>query len=84
MRTISDELAKQRMDSIIEQIILNSEPIQITSKKGSVVMISLEDWSAIQETLYLLSVPGMRESILEADKTPLEEWKTPDKIGWDI
>ena len=54
------------------------------NKKGDVVMISLDDWSAIQETLYLLSIPGMRESILNADKTPLEEWKDAKDIGWDI
>jgi PHD/YefM family antitoxin component YafN of YafNO toxin-antitoxin module len=47
-------------------------------------MISLEDWSAIQETLYLLSIPGIRESILEADKVPLDKWKEAKDIGWDI
>lgn len=84
MRTIPVSNARQDIFNIIEQTINNSEPVQITSKKGDVVMISLEDWSAIQETLYLLSVPGMRESILNADKTPLEEWKEAKDIGWDI
>jgi antitoxin YefM len=84
MRTVSVTNARQDIFNIIEQTIINSEPIQITSKKGNVVMLSLEDWSAIQETLYLLSIPGMRESILEADKTPVEEWKDANDIGWDI
>jgi antitoxin YefM len=83
-KTIPVTDARQNIFNIIEQTIVNSEPIQITSKKGDVVMLSLEDWSSIQETLYLLSIPGMRESILEADKTPLEEWKDAKDIGWDI
>ena len=84
MRTIPVTNARRDIFNIIEQTIVNSEPIQITSKKGDVVMISLEDWSAIQETLYLLSMPGIRESILEADKVPLDKWKEAKDIGWDI
>ena len=84
MKTVPVTNARQDIFNIIEQTIVNSEPIQITSKRGNVVMVSLEDWSAIQETLYLLSIPGMRESILEADRTPLEEWKDEKDIGWDI
>ena len=63
-RTVSVSKARQDIFNIIEQTIVNSEPIQITSKKGDVVMLSLEDWSAIEETLYLLQIPGMRESII--------------------
>ena len=84
MRTIPVTNARQDIFNIIEQTIKNSEPVQITSKKGDVVMLSMEDWSAIQETLYLLSVPGMRESIVEADKIPLDEWKNEEDLGWDI
>jgi antitoxin YefM len=84
MRTVPVTNARQDIFNIIEQTIVNSEPVQITSKKGDVVMISLEDWSAIQETLYLLQVPGMRESILEGAKEPIEECKTLEDIGWDI
>ncbi len=54
MKTVPVTNARQDIFNIIEQTIINSEPVQITSKKGDVVMISLEDWSAIQETLYLL------------------------------
>jgi antitoxin YefM len=45
----------------------------ITGKGGNAVLLSESDWSAIQETLYLLSVPGMRESIKEGLATPIEE-----------
>ncbi len=84
MKTVSVTNARQNIFSIIEQTIVNSEPIQITSKKGDVVMLSLEDWSALQETLHLLSVPGMRESIIEGDKEPIEDCKSLEDIGWDI
>lgn len=47
-------------------------------------MVSLEDWSSIQETLYLLSIPGMRESILEADNVPLDEWKDQEDLELDM
>ena len=43
------------------------------SKRNNAVLISEDDWNAIQETLYLCSIPGMRESIIEASKEPLEE-----------
>ncbi|HHY23973.1 MAG TPA: type II toxin-antitoxin system Phd/YefM family antitoxin [Clostridiaceae bacterium] len=84
MKTISVTNARKDIFNIIEQTIVNSEPIQITSKKGDVVMLSLEDWSAIQDTLYLLSIPGMRESILEGSKEPIENCKSLENIGWDI
>ncbi len=84
MKTVSVTNARQNIFNIIEQTILNSEPIQITSKKGDVVMLSLEDWSAIQDTLYLLSIPGMRESILEGAKEPIKDCKSLEDIGWDI
>lgn len=84
MKTVSATSARQDIYNLIEQTITNSEPIQITSKKGDVVMLSLEDWSAIQETLYLTSMPGMQESILEGAKEPLDELKSLEDIGWNI
>ena len=84
MRTVPITNARQDIFNIIEQTIVNSEPIQITSKKGDVVVVSLQDWSAIQETLYLLGIPGMRESILEGSKEPIDECTSLEDIGWDI
>jgi prevent-host-death family protein len=84
MKTVPITNARQNIFNIIEQTIVNSEPIQITSKKGDVVVVSLQDWSAIQETLYLLGIPGMRESILEGSKEPIDECKSLEDIGWNI
>ncbi len=84
MKIIPVTEARQNIYKLIEDTISSSEPVQITYKKGNVVLISEEDWRAIQETLYLLSVPGLRESIQEAENTPIEEMKTLEDLGWDL
>ena len=84
MKSISVSNARKDIYNIIEQTVANSEPVQITSKSGDVIMLSLNDWEAIQETLHLLQISGMRESILEAASEPIDECVTPEEIGWDI
>ncbi|UZQ81776.1 type II toxin-antitoxin system Phd/YefM family antitoxin [Thermoanaerobacter sp. RKWS2] len=84
MKTMPVTKVRQNIYKIIEQVRKNSEPIQITSRKGNAVLISEEDWNAIQETLYLLSIPNLKESIMDADKTPLDEWKDEEDLGWNI
>lgn len=84
MKTFNVTSVRSDIYNIINQTIVNSEPIQITSKNGDVVMLSLKDWEAIQETLNLVSIPGMKESILEGKKEPVEECKTLEDIGWNI
>ncbi|AEM79339.1 type II toxin-antitoxin system Phd/YefM family antitoxin [Thermoanaerobacter wiegelii] len=84
MKTISITKVRQNIYKTIEEVRKNSEPIQITSKKGNAVLISEEDWNAIQETLYLLSIPNLKESIIKADKIPLDKWKDEEDLGWDI
>ncbi|MBA4312422.1 MAG: type II toxin-antitoxin system prevent-host-death family antitoxin [Chlorobiaceae bacterium] len=56
------------------------EPIQIVGKKNAGVLISMDDWMSIQETLYLLSIPEMRESIIRGLKTPVE--KCSLELSW--
>jgi len=73
MKTIAITKARSNLYKLIDEVIQSSEPIQITGKRGNAILISEQDWRAIQETLYLLSIPGMRESIQEGLKTPIEE-----------
>lgn len=73
MKTISVTKARSNLFQLIDEASTISEPIQITGKRSNAVLISEDDWRAIQETLYLLSVPGMRESIREGIETPVEE-----------
>ena len=65
---------------LIDQTACSHTPIWIKSKRTDAVLISAEDWSAIQETLHLLSIPGMRESIKKGLSTPVENCST--EIDW--
>lgn len=84
MKTVSVTKARQNIYSLIDRTIEESEPVQITGRRGDVIMISLEDWNAIQETLHLVSIPGMEQSIIEGMNESLDECGTPEDIGWDI
>ncbi|KAF1082118.1 MAG: YefM protein (antitoxin to YoeB) [Candidatus Rifleibacterium amylolyticum] len=65
--------ARSKLYSLIDETNKSHRPIVITGKRGNAVLISEEDWNAIEETLYLLSIPGMRESIREGMAQDLEE-----------
>jgi PHD/YefM family antitoxin component YafN of YafNO toxin-antitoxin module len=75
----SDEAGKD-LSSLIEQVSLSHEPVQILSEEGTAVLVAEEDWRSIQETLYLVSMPGMRESIREGMAAPVEECS--EDPGW--
>jgi prevent-host-death family protein len=80
MPTISASEARAKLYRLIDETASSHQPIRITSKRNNAVLLSEEDWSAIQETLYLLSVPGMRESIKEGLETPIE--KCDKDLDW--
>lgn len=73
MTTISASEARARLYRLIDDAASSHEPILITGKRSNAVLLSEEDWSSIQETLFLLSVPGMRESIVEGLQASPEE-----------
>jgi prevent-host-death family protein len=73
MPTVTATEARARLYRLIDQAASSHEPIVITGKRANAVLISEDDWRAVQETLYLLSIPGMRESIREGLETPFEE-----------
>jgi antitoxin YefM len=72
MITYTATKARTSLYRLIDQVAESHKPIHIAGKKGGAVLISEEDWSAIQETLYLLSIPGMGKSIKAGLKTPLK------------
>ncbi|MFZ3130249.1 MAG: type II toxin-antitoxin system prevent-host-death family antitoxin [Desulfosporosinus sp.] len=84
MKTIPISRARDNIYKIIEETVKFNEPIEITSRKGDVVLISKEEWNSLLETLYLMSIPGLLDSIHEADKVPIEEWGTLVDIGWNL
>jgi len=80
MTTITATEARKQLYRLIAEVAESHEPVHITGKKGDAVLLSEEDWRSIQETMYLLSIPGMRESIREGLETPVDECsKEP---GW--
>lgn len=80
MTTLTASEARKRLYGLLDEAAASHEPIQISGKRNSAVLVSEEDWRAIQETLYLLSVPGMRESIRAGMQTSLR--KCASRPGW--
>ncbi|HLF18199.1 MAG TPA: type II toxin-antitoxin system Phd/YefM family antitoxin [Candidatus Omnitrophota bacterium] len=80
MTTLTASQARAMLYKLVDQTASSHEPIQITGKRNNAVLVSEEDWRSIQETLYLLSIPGMRESIRKGLKTPLKECSP--KLNW--
>lgn len=80
MQTYTTSEARGNLYKLVDQIAEAHEPICIAGKRHNVVMISEEDFRAIEETLYLLSVPGMRESIMAARQEPVES--SADRVDW--
>ena len=72
MTTLNATEARSRLYSLIDETAETHEPIVITGKRGNAILLSENDWNAIKETLHLLSVPGMRESIREGLAEPSE------------
>ncbi len=80
MTTLTASQARSILYKLLDKAALSHEPIQITGKRHNAVLISEDDWRSIQETLHLLSIPGMRESIQKGLKTPIK--KCSKKLTW--
>ena len=80
MPTLSATEARTKLYRLIDETSMTHEPIVITGKRGNAVLISENDWRAIQETMYLLNLPGMRESIQDGLSTPIEDCN--EEIEW--
>ena len=73
MDTTSSTKARAKLYKLIDEVAGSNRPVLITGKRKNAVLLSEEAWNSIQETLYLISIPGMRESIREGLGTPIEE-----------
>ena len=80
MTTLTASQVRSNIYKLLDKTAQSHEPIQITGKRNNAVLIAEDDWRAIKETLYLLSIPGMRASITEGLKTPLK--KCDRKLKW--
>jgi antitoxin YefM len=80
MTSITATEARKRLYSLLDDVAASHEPIEITGRRTNAVLISEDDWRAVQETLHLLSIPGMRESIIEGMETPISDLKP--ELDW--
>lgn len=80
MNSLNVSDASERLNWLLDETAEGHKPVLITGARANAVLIGEEDWNAIQETLHLLSVPGMRESIHAGLETPIEECEK--EPGW--
>ncbi len=80
MKVVQAAEAQTTLPGLITETATSHEPIHIAGEREHAVLIAQEDWQAIQETIYLLSIPGMRESIRNGMETPLAECS--EKLEW--
>lgn len=80
MTTLTASAARAKLYQLLDQTAASHRPVQITGRRSNAVLVSEEDWNAIQETLFLLSIPGMRESIRKGLMTPVK--KLSKKLRW--
>ncbi len=80
MTTLTATQARSKLYKLLDFITQSHEPVQITGKRHNAVLVSEEDWRSIKETLYLLSIPGMRKSIQNGLKTPVS--KCSKNLKW--
>jgi len=80
MTRITATEARKRLYALVDDVAESHEPIQIAGKRNSAVLISEEDWRAIQETIYLSNIPGMRASIQKGLRTPVEQCR--EELKW--
>ena len=73
---------RKNIFGLLEQTIKYNEPVNISTKDGNAVIISEEDYNGLMETLYLNSIPGMKEKIIEGMNTPLDESISENEVEW--
>ena len=81
MKKLTVDKARLDLENIINEVTNLREPIQIIGNNANTILISEEDWCAIQETMSLLSIPGMRESICEGLQTPISQCS--EELKWE-
>ncbi len=80
MTIVTAAKAQKKINALLLEVSDSHEPVMIAGRKRNGVLISEEDWRSIRETLYLCSIPGMRESIIKGGNTPVE--KCSEDPGW--
>ena len=82
MQLLTANTAQKNLNEVINSVLLYEDTASIVTDNGTVMLVNKEDWDGMAETLYLYSIPGMVESILEGLAEPIEDCL--DSVGWDI
>ena len=83
MTAISATKARENIYKLIQEVNANATPVTITNNKGkNAVLIGEDDWKAIEETLYLASIPGLGESIIEGGNTDVSDCVDESEVEW--
>ena len=80
MTTLTATEARKKLYTLVDEVADSHEPIQITGKRHTALLIAEEDWRAIQETLHLASIPGMKDSIKKGLRTPVD--RCSKEVKW--
>ena len=80
MTSLTATEARKNLYNLLDDVAESHEPVQIAGKRHSAVLVSEDDWRSIQETLYLSSIPGMKDSIIKGLKTPVDKCK--QELDW--
>lgn len=84
MKTINITQARKNIFNLVDEATQFSEPILITGKRNNIVMLSEDDWNAIQETLYLTSIPGFNKMIETGKKENIEDMNSMEDFDWNV
>lgn len=82
MNVLTVDEAQTQLDKLVADVADQHQPIEISGEHNAAILLSKEDWNAIQETLYLTSIAGMAESIHKAAAEPLEEGTPLEEVEW--
>jgi antitoxin YefM len=80
MTIVSVTKARTKLYSLVDEVLQSHNPVVIAGKRGNAVLLAEKDWNSVNETLFLLSIPGMRESIVDGMNTDLE--KCDQELDW--
>jgi len=83
MTAITAVKAKEKIYELIHDVNINSSPVTITNSEGkNVVLVGEDDWKAIEETIYLMSIPGMSESIISGGNISVSDYLDESEVEW--
>lgn len=83
MTSVTATAARKDIYNLIARVNEDCAPVTITNSKGkSAVLIGEDDWAAIEETLYLMSIPGMTEKLLSGKNEPIDECVSEEDLDW--